>query len=154
MEISRKIIEILDENKISYESIDHEEALTCKQAARFRKIDISTGGKTILFKDKSDFRLFTLNASLEVDSNKVRKILKSQRLRFATESELMEHCQVQRGALPPIVRDLYPFDHYLDRSLLDNERIAFNCGILTRSIIITMEDFLTLVNPTIGDFSK
>lgn len=154
MDISVRIIEILEKNNISYQSIEHEIAQTCEQAATARGEDISIGGKTILFKDKKDFRLFTLPASKEIDSNKVRKILKSQRLRFATDDELRNLCHVERGALPPIVRELYPFDHYLDESLLQNDKVAFNAGILTRSIIISKDDFLKLVDPVICRFAK
>ncbi|OIQ16184.1 MAG: hypothetical protein BM556_16120 [Bacteriovorax sp. MedPE-SWde] len=154
MDITVKIIDILTKNGISYEEVDHGVAQTCEESALARGEDISIGGKTILFKDKRDFRLFTLKASQEVDSNKVRKILKSQRLRFATSVELSELCHVEKGALPPLGKELYPFEHYLDKSILENERIAFNAGILTKSIIMSMKDYIGLTNPIICEFAK
>jgi Ala-tRNA(Pro) deacylase len=154
MDITQKIISILTENQIQFDEIDHGIAQTCEESARARGADIRIGGKTILFKDKRDFRLFTLSASLEVDSNRVRKILKSQRLRFATNEELQELCSVERGALPPLGKELYPFDHYLDKSIISNDKIAFNAGILTKSIIMSVEDYIRLTNPIICEFSK
>lgn len=154
MDITAKILSILNQNKINFDEIHHGMAQTCEESARQRGADITIGGKTILFKDKRDFRLFTLSAAREVDSTKVRKILKSQRLRFATSEELMELCFVEKGALPPLGKQLYPFEHYLDKSILENEKIAFNAGILTKSIIMSVEDYIKLTNPIICEFSK
>ena len=154
MDIQSKIFAILDNANIDYTISDHEQSQTCEESALARGESISIGGKSILFKDKSDYRIFTLSADREVDSNKVRKILSSQRLRFAREDELKELCHVVKGALPPIIKDIYPFDHFLDKSIIDNEKIAFNAGILTKSVIMKTSDYLTLINATICEFSK
>ena len=115
---------------------------------------VKIGGKTILFKGKSGFSLFVLSAALSVDSNQVRKILKSQKLRFATEEELMERVGVLKGALPPFGRDILPYDLYLDKSILENEYIAFNAAFLTKSFILKVTDYLKVVSPHICSFSK
>ena len=41
-----------------------------------------------------------------ITKDKIRKILKSQRLRFATKEELLDLAGVVKGALPPFGRDL------------------------------------------------
>lgn len=142
MTIEQKLIDIFTKNNIEYHDFDRKSA------------DRSFGGKSILFKDKTDFRIFTIRADLEVDNKKVRKILGSKKLRFASHEELQELCGVVSGALPPIIRDLYPYDHFLDKSLLDNEWIAFNLGVLDKPVKIKMKDYLKLVDPTICEFAK
>lgn len=133
----------------------HDRALTCEQSAMARGLDQKFGGKTLLFKDKNDFRLFVISASQQVDSAKVRSLLKSQKLRFATNHELGELCGVEKGALVPFGGGvIYPYDLYLDESILANELIAFNSGILTESIIMRTEDYLRLVKPIVCNFSK
>ena len=89
-DITKQIRTLLNENSIEFEEIDHEPAMTCEQSAKARGCSQEIGGKSILFKDKSDFRLFVMSAALQVDSKKVRKILKSGWLRFATTEELWE----------------------------------------------------------------
>ena len=154
MDVHQKLLMLLNDNKIEYTLLEHSETVTCEQSAQARGESVAIGGKTILFKDKKDFRIFTLSAAKEVDSNKVRKILSSQRLRFATSDELRDLCGVVKGALPPIVKGLYPYSHYLDRSVLENEKIAFNAGLLTKSIIMKTKDYLDIIDAQVCDFSK
>ena len=46
------------------------------------------------------------------------------------------------------------FPPYIDNSILQNIRIAFNAGSLTDSIIMFTQDYLKIVNAEIFDFSK
>ena len=114
MTITERIRHILESNQIDFKEIDHLETRTCEESAEARGEELKYGGKTILFKDKSDYRLFVISAALQIDNNKVRKILGSQKLRFATHEELMNLAGVESGALPPFGRDILPYDLYLD----------------------------------------
>ena len=154
MTITDRIKKLLEDNEIEFKEIDHYETRTCEESAKARGEDIKYGGKTILFKDKKDYRLFVISAALQIDNNKVRKILKSQKLRFATPFELMEIAGVESGALPPFGRDILPYDLYLDESILENEIICFNAGLLTKSIIMKTEDYLKLNTYKLCQFSK
>jgi Ala-tRNA(Pro) deacylase len=154
MNITNKIRQLLADHDVSFREVDHCPAPTCQASALARGESIEIGGKTILFKDKNNFSLFVISAAKQVDSNAVRKILKSQRLRFATAQELRQHCDVEKGALPPFGHGIYPYDLYLDPSILANDKIAFNAGTLTKSFIIDTADYLTLIKPTICCFAK
>jgi len=154
MSITDRIKSLLETNNIDFKEIDHHETRTCEESAEARGEDIKYGGKTILFKDKKDYRLFVISAALQIDNNKVRKILKSQRLRFATKDELMELAGVESGALPPFGREILPYDLYLDESILENEIICFNAGLLTKSIIMRTEDYLKLNQYQVHKFAK
>lgn len=112
------------------------------------------GGKSLLLKDKTDFRLFTIRADQSADNKKIRKILGSQKLRFATPEELLSVAGVVSGALPPFGRPLIEIDHYIDEQLLENEFIAFNAAIIGERVRLKMTDYLTLVNPTVCEFKK
>jgi aspartate-semialdehyde dehydrogenase len=68
---------------------------------------------SILFKAKDGFYIFTIRANFEISSNKVRKILGSNKLRFASHEELEKVCFVVKGALPPLAGPLYNITHYL-----------------------------------------
>lgn len=153
--LTERLRELLQEKNIPFEERDHPAGSTCETAANARGEELKIGGKTLLFKDKKgEFHLFVLSAAKSADNNKIRKILKSQKLRFATEEELHELVGVEKGALPPFGRDLLPFDLYLDKSILENEKIAFNAGVLTKSFILKVKDYLEVVDPIICQFSK
>ena len=154
-QLHEKIISQLEDYKIDYKKVEHEPTPTCEMSARARGEEIKIGGKTLLLKDKKDFRLFVLSAALSFDSQKARKILGSQKLRFATKEELKELVGVESGALPPFGRPLLPFDLFIDKSVLDNEKIAFNAGLLTCSFIMNAQDWFKTVkdNATIENFS-
>lgn len=139
-EYNLKILQELEAKRISFET-------------EFPKILID-GAKSILFKDKKDFRIFTIRAGSAIDNKKVRKILNSQKLRFAKEEELLEAAGVVSGALPPFGRPFIEVDHYLDAEVLKGEYIAFNAAIIGHRIRLRVSDYLKLVNPTICDFQK
>jgi len=154
MQLTQKIKTLLDDNHIPYREVTHAASPTCEISASERGESIEIGGKAVLFKAKKSFYLFVLSAAKQVDSNKVRKILGSQKLRFATEDELEQQAGVVKGALPPFGKPLQPFDLFLDESILKNESIAFNAGDLTVSIILKVEDYLKVVNPKVFSFAK
>lgn len=154
MDLAQKIKDYLSQNAVTFRELDHEPAYTCEDSAKFRGEDLAIGGKTLLFKDKKSFKLFVISASLQVDSNKVRKILSSSKLRFASAEELMDLCGVVKGALPPFGRPIQDFDLYIDESIKENDYIAFNAGLLTKSIIFKTSDYLKLVDATFCKFSK
>jgi prolyl-tRNA editing enzyme YbaK/EbsC (Cys-tRNA(Pro) deacylase) len=47
-----------------------------------------------------------------------------------------------------------PFDLYVDESIKDNDRIAFNAGTLTDSMFLRMEDYLAAARPEVLRFGR
>lgn len=152
--LPEKIKSYLDQQGVDYQKYTHPPADTCELAAKLRQTDLAIGGKSLFVKAKKTFSIFTLSAAQQADSNKMRKILKSQKLRFASPEELWELVGVTKGSLPPLGRPLLPFDLYLDKSFIHQKQIAFNAGISTLSFVLTMDDYLKLVDPIICEFSK
>ena len=58
------------------------------------------------------------------------------------------------GSVPPFGRPILPFELYVDESVTQNDRIAFNAGSLTDSVIMATDDYLRLAKPTIFAFTK
>ena len=130
------------------------------------------------------YALFVMSAAKQLDSKKIMKELQLSKkhggIRFASKEELAQVTQgLVPGAVPPfgapILADTRPTttttttttnsadtttpttitDLYVDTSILENERIAFNAGSLTDSIIMSVHDYLRISNPTkIFTFSK
>ncbi|MBW1780787.1 MAG: hypothetical protein JRL30_08590 [Deltaproteobacteria bacterium] len=155
MDLTEEIRFALEESRIDYQERHHAPSRTCDESAKARGEEKKIGGKTLMLKDQNGvYHLFVLSAVLKADSNKIRKMLRSQKLRFATDGELKALTGVEKGALPPFGRDILPFDLYVDRSILENRRIAFHPGVTTLSFIMDVADWLRLARPKVGSFSR
>jgi prolyl-tRNA editing enzyme YbaK/EbsC (Cys-tRNA(Pro) deacylase) len=57
------------------------------------------------------------------------------------------------GSVPPFGRPILPFDLFADDSVLRNDRIAFNAGSPTDSIIMSVEDYVRIAAPEVFPFA-
>ena len=59
------------------------------------------------------------------------------------------------GSVPPFGRPIVDLDLFVDTSIAENEMIAFNCGSLTDSIVMSRADYIGVAVPTkVFSFSK
>jgi Ala-tRNA(Pro) deacylase len=134
---------------VTFREVHHEPTLTSEHSARARGEELRVGGKALLMKgDDEQFRLFVLPANRKIDSGALRRKLGFKRLRFATPLELEAATGLVPGSVPPFGRPILPFDLYLDAAIPENDRIAFNAGSLTDSMILAMTDYLRVASPT------
>ena len=138
---------LLDEQGIAYREVHHPPTRTSRESAEARGESMDIGGKAIVFKVDDAFHLFVLSASLQIRSREIRKHLRARRTRFATEAELREMTGLGPGSIPPFGPPILPFDVYVDPSVLANDRIAFNAGSLTDSVVMERRDWERLVHP-------
>ena len=142
-----RIRKLLDDCDASYREAHHQPARTSREAADARGEPIRIGGKAIVAKVDKSFRLFVLSAALELNSRAICRHLKAQRFRFAGREELLELTGLVPGCIPPFGRPILDLDLYVDRSIEENDRIAFNAGSLTDSIVMGREDYLRIAEP-------
>jgi len=154
MDIFQKIKNHLQENSIDFKELHHQPTHTSEDSAKARGEDVSIGGKAIVMKIEDDFKLFVLSAALKIDSKKIKEFFGAKRIRFANREELKKLTGLVPGAVPPFGRPILKLNLYVDRSILENERIAFNAGSLTDSIIMSTKDYIMKTNPQIFHFSK
>jgi Ala-tRNA(Pro) deacylase len=148
------IRELLSSRGIAFREIEHEPTFTSEQSAAARGEPIEIGGKAMVVKVDDAFHLFVLSAARAVDANAIRKHLAARRSRFATREELEQLTGLIPGCVPPFGRPILDLDLYADEAMLQNERIAFNAGSLTHSIIMRLADWRTVAQPTVFAFSK
>ena len=74
----------------------------------------------------------------------VKKQLGVKKTRFATPEELTELTGLVPGSVPPFGEPVLPFELYVDEALRANDRIAFNAGSLTDSIVMPIEHYKRL----------
>lgn len=133
--------------KVSVREVHHEPTLTSEDSARARGEELRVGGKALLMRADADFALFVLPADRKVDSGAIRRTLGVGKLRFATRDELLELTGLTPGSVPPFGRPVLPFPLYVDAAIGRNERIAFNAGSLTDSMVIPIDDYLRVAGP-------
>jgi Ala-tRNA(Pro) deacylase len=139
---------------IQFEQVHHEPTATSDAAAQARGVDLAMGGKALVLKIDDRFKLCVLSAAKKLDSGALKKHFGAKKLRFADRDELMELTGLVPGSVPPFGRPLIDLELLVDKSILQNRRIAFNAGSLTDSIIMPVKDYLKAANPVILEFSK
>lgn len=157
----QQIHQLLTSNNIEFKSLHHEVTPTSEDSARVRGEALSTGGKALVLKhgdqeSNDSYALFVLSASRKLNTKAIKKELKSKNVRFATSDELATLTGgLVPGAVPPFGRPVVDLDLYVDTSIKENSVIAFNCGSLTDSVIMSVGDYLKVAAPTkILSFSK
>ncbi len=151
--IFNKIIELLDSKKIKYELLEHEPTPTSKDSARVRGTREDQGAKAILLRSEGKFILCVLPGNEKIDLNKLRLLISKKSLSLATREEVVKITNCIPGEVPPF-GNIFNTKTYVDKTLLRNEKIAFNAGLTTKSIIMLTKDFLNIVNPIIDDFAQ
>lgn len=139
---------------VNYRTIQHEPTLTSADSARARGEDLKVGGKALVVKTGDDFRLFVLSAACSLDSTALKRHFAVKKLRFADAAELDRLTGLVPGSVPPFGRPILPLDLFVDPSVLANEQIAFNAGLLTESIVMPVSDFVQLAQPTVLEFAS
>ena len=143
---------LLAEAGIEYRELHHEPTRTSEDSARVRGEELRVGGKALLMKVGGEFKLFVLSAALRVDSQTIRAHFGTRKTRFASGDELRELTGLVPGSIPPFGRPILPFELYVDESITENDRIAFNAGSLTDSMFLRVEDYLAVARPEVLRF--
>ena len=152
--ILSRIRQLLAEAKIAFTEKEHPPTFTSEESAAVRGEALGVGAKALLLKTDDIFRLFVLPADRKLDSAAIKRELGVKKTRFATPDELMELTGLVPGSVPPFGHPILPFELYADDAvgMLAN-RVAFNAGSLTHSIIMSADDWSTIARPQRFSFS-
>lgn len=150
----RQVLELFGKEGVEYKLYEHEPVYTSKQASTIRGVELKTGVKAMVLKSIDHFILADIAADRRLDFPKLEKILQMKKLEFATKEEVIAKTGCEAGSVHP-VGWLLGLDTYLDQSVLDNEYVNFNIGLLTKSVRIRKDDLLRILRPKlINSFSK
>ena len=150
---AEKILNIFKENNVTYQLYEHEPVYTSQEAAKIRGVELKTGCKSMVLKTKDGkFVLANVAANKKIDLKKLERML-DRKLSFASKEEVLQTTNCESGSVPPFGK-LFGLPTFLDESVLENDFVNFNIGMLTRSVKISKQDLLKLMDPTISKFSK
>ena len=133
--------------------LEHAPVLTSEEAAKVRGTPLESGAKALVMLAADAPVHVVLPGSRRVDNAKVRAVLGTRTLRFATPEELLALTGCVPGAVPPF-GNLFGLPVLADEALAAREEIAFNAGSHTRSIVMPCADFLRLSGARVHPLSR
>lgn len=145
MTVFESICDLLTQRNIEFRTVHHQPTFTSEESADARGEEVRIGGKAIVMKVDDTYKLFVLSAVLKVDSKAIKQRFHAKSIRFATKEELLELTGLVPGSVPPFGAPILPLELCVDDSILENERIAFNAGSLTDSVIMAVQDYRAVV---------
>ena len=149
-----KLKQTLEANHVRYETIIHSPAFTAQGIAALAHIPGWEMAKTVMVKLDGELAMVVLPAPLKVNFSNIRKATGAHKAELAQEQEFKDRfpaCEI--GAMPPF-GNLYGMDVYVDKSLAEDEEIAFNAGTHTELLRIRFDDFNRLVRPKMCNLSN
>lgn len=143
-----KVKSVLDVADIQYEYLEHEAAKTSEEAAKIRGTKLSEGAKAMVLESKEySGRMIqlVLPADKQLDLGKVSEYL-NEEFKMASPELVKEMLGLEIGGIPPMGR-LLGLDLYFDKSMYTKDRVAFNCGTRTQSVIMLGKDLIKVAQP-------
>lgn len=147
MTVTDSIRGMLDSLGIPYRYLEHAPTRTSAESAAARGEPLEIGAKALLVKVGDEFKLFVLSAARKLDSDAVKRQFGVKKIRFAGVEELAQLTGLVPGSVPPFGRPILPFDLAVDEGIQQLERVAFNAGSLTASIVMGRADYLRAAQP-------
>ncbi len=145
-EVLQKVRDMLTLAGVCFAEKHHEPTFTSEESARARGEALAIGAKALVVKADDRFLLLVLPADRKLDSAAVKRHLGAKKLRFADKDELLQLTGLAPGSVPPFGNPIVPLPLIVDPELLKNERVAFNAGSLTDSIIMSAPDYERVAN--------
>ena len=151
---SSRVLELFKKESVEYKLYEHEPVFTSEQASKVRGVELKTGVKAMVLKLPDHCLLADIAADRRLDFRKLEKLLQVKKLEFATKEEVFAKTGCEAGSVHP-VGWLFNLDTCLDQSVLENEYVNFNIGLLTKSVRIRKDDLVRILKPKLIDhFSK
>ena len=126
-----------------------------------RGVTLESGAKAMLLKDTGKklalegvpFYMAIVGGACRFSSKTFKKLIKCKSLRFASPQEVWDTTGTLTGAVPPFGR-MFNIPLWVDRSLGRNEMINFNCGLRTKSISMSYNDWFKVEKPIYHVFTE
>jgi len=152
MEIPKRLINCLKENKAHYEILHHPEAVTAQRIAQAEHVKGRHHAKVVMAKSGDQHLMIVLPADHQIDLEKAEKTI-GKGVSLGKEQEfksLFSDCAI--GAMPPF-GNLYNLPTYVDKHLAEQDYIVFEAGTHTDAIKMSYRDYEKIVKPKVADLS-
>ncbi len=148
-----KIKDVLNKEKIDFEVMEHKPVYTSRESAEVRGTELKQGVKALVCKTEEGFIQACVAANKELDVEKLQKLTLFKKIELSNPKDVKQVSGCNIGSVPPF-GNLFDVKVYFDKTVLDNDIVAFNAGSHTKSIKMKAKDLQKIVNPIVGEFSK
>ena len=150
MPILRRLKELLDETKISYEVYNHPLAYTAQEIAAQQHFSGKDMAKVVVLDVDGLLVMAVIPGSQRINLNTAKASLGAKAVRLATEAEFISRFpECEMGAMPPF-GNLFGLPVVVDPALEKDEHIYFNAGNHVQTVRLSYKDFAQLVKPRIA----
>jgi Cys-tRNA(Pro) deacylase len=147
MTLEEKIIGMLDEQKISYDIVDHEPVYTNPAMAEALNVDESETVKSLVLKTKEGKMIvLVLPGSKKVNWKQAAAAAGTKKVSFAKPESVSETVGCEVGCVPPFGH-LSKLPIYLDPDLANKDFVYFNPGVHDKSFKVKGWDLRKLCQP-------
>jgi nondiscriminating aspartyl-tRNA synthetase len=152
--IRNEIIRLLKHHEFEHQHLHHEQTPTSEDSARVRNMSQEHGVKAIIVRGKNSKKNYQLNilSHLKLDMKAVADAV-GEKCEFEDPEVIKERFGLTIGGVPPF-GNLLNIETIYDSDISHSNTIAFNCGLLTESIVMKAKDLIALVQPKIVAIAK
>jgi Ala-tRNA(Pro) deacylase len=136
--VSQKIVDYLKLHAIPHQSIHHAAAASVLEYQQILGTRLEQQAKALFIRYKGnakDFAIVAIQAQKKLDLDMVCKLLHAKEARLGAHEQLLETTGCNYGELPPLGK-IFSLTLLMDKELLKEDKIYFNAGSLTFSIIL------------------
>ncbi|WP_108443028.1 YbaK/prolyl-tRNA synthetase associated domain-containing protein [Klebsiella aerogenes] len=157
-DIHQQLCRLLDEQQARYRVMEHEAVGKCKAVSAIRGTALGQGAKALVCKVKGNgvnqHVLAILAADQQADLSRLAQHIGGNKASLASPAEVDALTACVFGAIPPfsfhpklkLVADPLLFERFTE--------IAFNAGLLEKSIIMNTDDYLRIARPELVAFRR
>lgn len=148
------ITELLEQEQIPYTETHHPAAFTAQAVAQQEHVSGHRVAKVVVVLAVGRPIALVLPASRQVDLDQVRELLGVDEVRLATEDEIGRFFpDCERGAIPAL-RHWPSVDVLMDTAMIVSGDILIQAGTHCDAVRMHFEDWMRLVNPYVGSFTR
>ena len=157
-DVHQQLIELLEQQRARYRVVNHVAAGKCEDVSAIRGTALGQGAKALVCKVKGNgvklHVLAILAADKQADLSQLAVHLGGLKASLASPAEVDELTRCVFGAIPPfsfhpqlrLVADPAIFERFSE--------IAFNAGLLEKSVVMDTQDYLRIARPELINFHR
>jgi Ala-tRNA(Pro) deacylase len=147
MPVEANIVEILKQNKIAYEVVEHEPVYTNPAMAEALGVtEAETVKSLVLLTKEKQMVVLVLPGDKKVEWKKAAAGIGTKKVSFAKPEAVLEKVGCEVGCVPPFGQ-LTPLPIYMDQTLARKEFVYFNPGKHEKSFKIKAWDLKKVCQP-------
>ncbi|MEQ4452588.1 YbaK/prolyl-tRNA synthetase associated domain-containing protein [Kosakonia sp. YIM B13605] len=156
--VHQHLINLLEQHDARFRVVEHEAVGKCEAVSEIRGTALGQGAKALLCKIKGNgvkkHVLAILAADLQADLSRLAQHFGGSKASLASPAEVDELTACVFGAIPPF--SFHPDLHLVADPVLFQrfDDIAFNAGLLEKSVIMNTGDYLRIARPELVVFRR